>query len=49
MAGRVQINSDNQPIEQVSKFNYLSCQFSYQSEGDVNHKLEKFNYMCGTI
>jgi hypothetical protein len=36
-------------IEQVSKFNYLGCQLPYQGEVDVNHKLEKFNYMCGTI
>jgi hypothetical protein len=40
---------DNQPIEQVSKFNYLGCQLSYQGEVDVNHKLEKFNYRCGNI
>jgi hypothetical protein len=40
---------DNQPIEQVSKFNYLGCQLSYKDEADVNHKLEKFNYMCSTI
>jgi hypothetical protein len=39
----------NQLIEQVSKFNYLGCQLSYQGEVDVNHKLEKFNYICGTI
>jgi hypothetical protein len=40
---------DNRPIEQVSKFIYLGCQLSHQGEVDVNHKLEKFNYMCGTI
>jgi hypothetical protein len=40
---------DNQPIEQVSRFNYLGCQLSYQDEVDVNQKLEKFNYMCSTI
>jgi hypothetical protein len=39
---------DNQPIEQVSKFNYLGCQL-YQGQVDVNYKLEKFNYMCSTI
>jgi hypothetical protein len=40
---------DNQPVEQVFRFNYLGCQFSYQGEVDVDHKLGKFNYMCGTI
>jgi hypothetical protein len=40
---------DNQPTEQVSKFNYLGCQLSYQGEVDVSHKAEKFNYICGTI
>jgi hypothetical protein len=40
---------DNQPIEYISKVNYLGCQLSYQGEVDVNHKLEKFNYICGTI
>jgi hypothetical protein len=40
---------DNQPIEQVSKFKYLGCQLSYKGEVDVNHKLDKFIYICGTI
>jgi hypothetical protein len=40
---------DDQPIEQVSKFNHLGCQLPHQGEVDVNHKLEKSNYMCGTI
>jgi hypothetical protein len=29
--------------------NYLGCQLSYQGKDGVNHKLEKFNYSCGTI
>jgi hypothetical protein len=40
---------DNQLVEQVSKFNYLGCQLSYQGEPDVSHKLEKLNFMCSTI
>jgi hypothetical protein len=40
---------DNQPIEQVSKFKYLGCHLSYKGEVDVNHKLEKFIYVCSTI
>jgi hypothetical protein len=40
---------DNQLVEQVSKFNYLDCQLSYQGEADVSHKLEKLNYTCSTI
>jgi hypothetical protein len=39
---------DNQPMEQVSKFNHLGCHLSHQGEVDVNYKLEKFNYTCGT-
>jgi hypothetical protein len=46
---RSQLFLDNQPLEQGSKFNYLGWQLSYQGAVDVNHKLEKFNYMCGTI
>jgi hypothetical protein len=46
---RSELILDNQPLEQVSKFNYLGCQLSYQGEFDFNHKLEKFRYMCGTI
>jgi hypothetical protein len=30
---------NNQLREQVSTFNYLSCQLLYQSELDVDHKL----------
>jgi uncharacterized GH25 family protein len=40
---------DNQPTDQVSRFNYPRYQLSYQGEVDVDHKLEKFNYTCGTI
>jgi hypothetical protein len=35
---------NNQPKEQVSRFNYPGCQLSYQCEVDVHHKLEKFNF-----
>jgi hypothetical protein len=45
---RSELILDNQPIEQVSQFNYLGCKLSYQGEVDVSHKLQKFNYMCGT-
>jgi hypothetical protein len=31
---------DNQPIEQVLKFNYLGCQLSYQGEVDVNGNID---------
>jgi hypothetical protein len=46
---RCKLIVDNQSIEQVSKFNYVGCQLSYQGEVDINHKLQKFNCMCGTI
>jgi hypothetical protein len=38
-----------QSTEQVYKLNYLGCQLSYEGEAEVNHKLEKFNYMCSTL
>jgi hypothetical protein len=40
---------DNQPVEEVSKFNHLSCQLSYQGNTDASYKVEKLNYMHSTI
>jgi hypothetical protein len=49
MAVKSKLTLDSQPIEQVSKVNYLDCQLSYQGEVDVNDNPEKLHYTCGTI
>lgn len=36
-------------IEQVNNFNYLGCSVSYVKNDDVIKKINKFNYICGTI
>jgi hypothetical protein len=36
-------------IEQVSNFNYLGCNVTYKYDEDLNHKLSKFQNMCGVI
>ena len=36
---------DNKSIEQASHFRYLGCDITY----DVDHKLAKFQSICGTI
>jgi hypothetical protein len=35
--------------EQVKNFNYLGCDISYKYDDDLQNKLHKFQYMCGTI
>lgn len=46
---RSKIIINNAAIEQVSHFNYLGCEVSYNKDNDVIQKLYKFQYMCGTI
>jgi hypothetical protein len=36
-------------IEQVSHFNYLGCDVSCNYDADLQTKLNKFQYTCGTI
>lgn len=36
-------------IDQVSHFNFLGCDISYEYENDVDNKLHKYQRMCGTI
>jgi hypothetical protein len=38
----------NKIIEQVSHFNYLACDISSNYDADLQTKLNKFQYMCGT-
>jgi hypothetical protein len=46
---RSKIVIDNKIMEQVSHFNYLGCDVSYNYDADLQIKLNKFQYMCGTI
>lgn len=46
---RTKIIIDNRPIEQVSHFNYLGCDVSYNYDNDITNKLHKYQYICGTI
>jgi hypothetical protein len=46
---RSKIVIDNKIIEQVSHFNYLGCDVSYNYDADLQIKLNKFQYMSGTI
>ena len=39
---RTKIVINNETLEQVSQFTYLSCSMSYQFSIDVEFKLEKF-------
>ena len=33
----------------MSNFNFLGCNVSYRGETDVDHKVNKFNYITGTL
>jgi hypothetical protein len=46
---RSKIVIDNKIMEHVSHFNYLGCDVSYNYDADLRIKLNKFQYMCGTI
>lgn len=46
---RTKIILENKAIEQVSKFNFLGCEITYTTETDINNKLNKFNYITGTL
>lgn len=46
---RSKIVLDDTIIEQVSHFNYLGCNVSYQGEFDIAGKINKFNYITGTL
>jgi hypothetical protein len=36
-------------LKQISNFNYLGCNLSYNYDGDVQTKLAIFQVMCGRI
>ena len=40
---------DNNVLEQVLHFNYLGCDISCRKGNDIERKLSKFSYPCGTI
>jgi hypothetical protein len=46
---RSKIMINNNIIEQVKNFNYLGCDIQYNYDADLQNKLHKFQYMCGTI
>ena len=46
---RTKIVIENEVIEQVSHFNYLGCDLTYEYENEVQQKLHKFQYICGTL
>lgn len=46
---RTKIIMDNQPLEQISHFEYLGCNISYEVDHDIENKINKFQRICGTI
>jgi hypothetical protein len=40
---------DNKIIEQESHFNYLGCDISWNYDADIQIKVNKLQYKCGTI
>ena len=40
---------NNSTLEQVSRFKYLGCAVSYESEYDRREKINKFRNICSTI
>jgi hypothetical protein len=42
-------NCNDNIVEQVRKFNYLCCQMGRNRNLGMQNKLQKLNYMCGTI
>jgi len=46
---RTKIIINDETLEQVSQFTYLSCSISYQFSNDVEFKLAKFLQLIGTI
>lgn len=46
---RSKIVLNNQTIEQIGSFNFLGCMISLYEEKDIQNKIEKFNYINGTI
>jgi len=46
---RTKIIINDETLEQVSQFTYLSCSISYQFSNDIESKLAKFLQLIGTI
>ena len=46
---RSKIIINDKPIEQVSSFKFLGCSLNLYTEEDIQRKVDKFNYINGTI
>lgn len=46
---RSKVVIENKILEQVSYFDYLGCNVSYDRDKDIENKLNKFQLICGTI
>ena len=46
---RTKIILRDKPLEQISNFNYLGCDITYNKEKDYIKKINKFQSVCGTI
>lgn len=46
---RMKIKIDNEPVEQVSNFKYLSNDIFCDTKANIQIKLAKFQSICGTI
>jgi hypothetical protein len=46
---RAKIVINNNIIEQVTNFNFLRCNLGRNINHDLQNKLPRFNYLCGTI
>ena len=36
-------------LEQISNFNYLGCDISFDVDKDIQNKVNRFQHICGTI
>jgi hypothetical protein len=46
---KAKIIINNNIIEEVTNCNYLGCQLGRNRNYDLQNKLKRFNYLCGTI
>jgi len=46
---RCKIVVDNKCLQQVKNFKFLSCEISYENEGDIQQKLAKFAQKLGIL
>lgn len=46
---RTKIILENTMLEQVSRFKYLGYDITFFTESDIGKKIQKYQYICGTI